>query len=259
VRKPYLAGNWKMNLDRSSAIELAIALRDGIGDRSDVDVGVAPPFVYLDAVLQALDESSILIGAQNVSDQDKGAYTGEISAGMLADLGVDFAIVGHSERRHIYGETDEQVNVKVHKALGVGLEVILCVGETLAEREAKQTESVVRRHLTRGLEGVGAAEMGRVTIAYEPVWAIGTGRTATPEQAGEVHQYLRGLLSGLYDEGVGEAVRIQYGGSVNPSNIADLMAVPDVDGALVGGASLQAEQFLPIVGFQDGAVGTQTS
>ncbi len=240
-----------MNLDRRSAIELAIALREGVGERTDVDVGVAPPFVYLDAVLQALDSSPIWVGAQNVADQDSGAFTGEISAAMLADLGVDFTIIGHSERRHVYGETDDQVNTKVHRALEVGLEVILCVGETLEEREAKSTEKVVRTHLTRGLEGVSADDMDRVTIAYEPVWAIGTGLTATPEQAGEVHEYLRGLVSGLYDEGIAGKIRIQYGGSVKPGNVAELMAVPDVDGALVGGASLQPELFLPIVGFQD--------
>ena len=249
MRKPYLAGNWKMNLDRRSAGELVGALREHVGDRSDVDVAVAPPYVYLAETVAALEGSPIRVGAQNVNDQPKGAHTGEISVGMLRDVGADFAIVGHSERRHVYGESDALVNAKVHAALAAGLEVILCVGETIEERQASRTEEVVRRHLTLGLEGVDAQAAARVTVAYEPVWAIGTGHNATPEQAGEVHQYLRGLLLGLYDQGVADATRIQYGGSVKPSNVAALMAVDGVDGALVGGASLKAEDFVPIIDF----------
>ena len=180
-------------------------------------------------------------------DQAKGAFTGEVSAAMLVDVGATFAILGHSERRHVYGESDELVNAKVLHALETGLDVILCVGETLEEREAGQTEAVVRRHVTKGLEGV--ADPARVTIAYEPVWAIGTGLTATPEQAGEVHTYLRGVLEGLYDEGTAETLRIQYGGSVKPANVAELMAVEGIDGALVGGAALEAESFIGICDF----------
>ena len=251
MRKPYLAGNWKMNLDRSSALELAGALRDAVGDRTDVDVAVVPSFVYLEAVVKALEGSPIKVGGQNACDQDAGAFTGEVSAAMLADIGCDLVVLGHSERRHVYGETDQVVNSKVHKALANGLDVVLCVGETLTERQEERTEAVVRRHLSEGLHGVSADDMARVTVAYEPVWAIGTGHTATPDQAGDVHRYLRGLLSGLYDDRVSEATRIQYGGSVKPDNVRELMAVPDVDGALVGGASLKADSFRAIVEFAD--------
>jgi triosephosphate isomerase len=247
LRKPFIAGNWKMNLDRAGALALARALADSVGQRTDVDVAVVPPFVYLEAVVAALEGSRIQVGAQDACDQAAGAFTGEVSARMLQDVGCRFAVLGHSERRHVYGEGDTLVNAKVHRALEAGLAVILCVGETLAERQSAHTEAVVRRHLTTGLAGVSAADAGRVTIAYEPVWAIGTGHTATPAQAGEVHRYLRGLLSGLYDARVAGAIRIQYGGSVKPDNARELLAVEDVDGALVGGASLDAGSFRAIV------------
>lgn len=250
MRKPYMAGNWKMNLDRAGAVALARGLRERIGDRDDVDVAVAPPFVYIEAVVAALEGSPIKVGGQNACDQTSGAFTGEVSAAMLRDVGCSFVVLGHSERRHVYGETDELVNAKVERALAEGLEVVLCVGETLEERQAGQTEAVVRRHLGQGLAGVAAADMARVTIAYEPVWAIGTGHTATPEQAGEVHRYLRGLLSGLYDDRVSGSTRIQYGGSVKPDNVRELLAVEDVDGALVGGASLKPDSFHAIVDFR---------
>lgn len=245
-----MAGNWKMNLDRAGAVALARGLRERIGDRDDVDVAVAPPFVYIEAVVAALEGSPIKVGGQNACDQTSGAFTGEVSAAMLRDVGCSFVVLGHSERRHVYGETDELVNAKVERALAEGLEVVLCVGETLEERQAGQTEAVVRRHLGQGLAGVAAADMARVTIAYEPVWAIGTGHTATPEQAGEVHRYLRGLLSGLYDDRVSGSTRIQYGGSVKPDNVRELLAVEDVDGALVGGASLKPDSFHAIVDFR---------
>ncbi len=247
MRKPYVAGNWKMNGTRASALALAAALRESVGARTDVDVAVAPPFVHLEAVLGALAGSRIAVGGQNACDQAQGAFTGEVSARMLADLGCRFVVLGHSERRHVYGEPDALVNAKVLRALEAGLEVILCVGETIAERQAGHTEAVVRRHLSEGLKGVPAADVGRVTVAYEPVWAIGTGLTATPAQAGEVHRYLRGLLSGLYDARVAGATRIQYGGSVKPDNAGELLAVPDIDGALVGGAALDAASFRAIV------------
>ncbi len=247
MRKPYLAGNWKMNLDRASSLALAGALREHVGQRNDVEVAVAPPFVYLPAVVEALEGSPIRVGSQNMCDQAKGAFTGEVSGAMLRDVGATFAILGHSERRHVYGEPDALVNAKVHHALEVGLDVILCVGETIEEREAGETEKVVRRHLTEGLAGVDG--LSKITIAYEPVWAIGTGLNATPEQAGEVHTYLRGVLEGLFGERAAETTRIQYGGSVKPGNIAELMAVDGVDGALVGGASLEAESFAGIVDF----------
>jgi triosephosphate isomerase len=247
TRKPYLAGNWKMNLDRRAALELVAALADSVGSDTSRDVAVFPPFVYLDEVARALSGSPIRVGAQNVCDEASGAFTGEVSVTMLADVGADASIVGHSERRHLYGESDQLINRKALAVLAGGLELILCVGETLEERQAGETEALVARQLTRGLEGIPAADLSRVTIAYEPVWAIGTGLNATPEQAGEVHAYLRGVLSGLYDEALAETVRIQYGGSVKPDNVSELMAVPDVDGALVGGASLKADSFLQIV------------
>jgi triosephosphate isomerase len=247
VRTPFLAGNWKMNLDRKAALDLVGALREHVGDRRDVDVAVFPPFVYIDEVARALAGSPIRVGAQNCCDEEQGAFTGEVSAAMLGDVGAELVILGHSERRHVYGEGDELVGRKVARALASGLEAVLCVGETLDEREARQTEPTVRRQLHAGLAEVSKDAMTRVTIAYEPVWAIGTGRNATAEQAGEVHSYLRGLVAGLYDDATADAVRIQYGGSVKPDNVRELMAVPDVDGALVGGASLKTSSFLPII------------
>ncbi len=244
-----MAGNWKMNLNGRAALEFVRALRDHVGQRTDVDVAVLPPFVYIQVVARALEGSPILVGGQDLCDQTEGAFTGEVSGAMLRDVGATVVVVGHSERRHVYGETDALVNAKVHRALEAELDVILCVGETLEERKAGRTEPVVRMQLTRGLEGVRAESLRHVTIAYEPVWAIGTGHNATPEQASQVHQYLRGLLSGLYDEDIAEQTRIQYGGSVKPDNIGPLMAAEGVDGALVGGASLQAKTFLPIIDF----------
>jgi triosephosphate isomerase len=249
VRKPYLAGNWKMNLDRRAALELVGALRAHLEGRDDVEAAVAPPFVYVDEVARALAGSNLRVGAQNVCDEPKGAFTGEVSAAMLLDVGATFVILGHSERRHVYGEPDDLVNAKVGAALTAGLDVILCIGETLDERESSATEAVCKRQLVSGLAGVDAADMARVTLAYEPVWAIGTGRTATPQQAGDVHVYVRSLIDGLYGDRVAAATRIQYGGSVNAGNAAELLSVPDIDGALVGGASLKADTFVPLLDF----------
>jgi len=239
-----------MNLERKSALELVSALRDRIGNRTDVDVAVFPPFVYIDEISRVLSGSPIKVGAQNCCDEASGAFTGEVSAAHLKDVGAEVVVLGHSERRHVYGESDELINAKVLHALATGLEVILCVGETMEEREQKQTETVVKRQLSGGLTNVAPDDLARVTIAYEPVWAIGTGLTATPEQAQSVHSYLRGLILGLYDEAAASAMRIQYGGSVKAANVAELMACPDIDGALVGGASLTADQFMPIVEFE---------
>lgn len=249
MRTPYLAGNWKMNLDRRSAIDLAGALREAVGDRKDVDVAVFPPFVYIDEVARVLAGSPIKVGAQNCCDEESGAFTGEVSVAMLKDVGADSIVLGHSERRHIYGEADELINKKTLRALEADLDVVLCVGELLDERQSGRTEEVVRTQLQGGLQGVSAIQMQKVTIAYEPVWAIGTGVVATVEQAAEVHSYLRGLLSGLYSAGVADGTRIQYGGSVKPDNVKELMSIPDVDGALVGGASLKPELFIPIIDF----------
>ncbi len=238
-----------MNLDRRSALDLAGALRESLGDRTDVDVAVFPPFVYLDEIARALAGSPIKVGAQNCCDEESGAFTGEVSVGMLKDVGADTVILGHSERRHLYGEANGLINRKVHRALEVDLEVVLCIGELLEEREDGQTEPVVRSQLQEGLQGISAIQMQKVTIAYEPVWAIGTGVVATVDQAAEVHSYLRGVLSGLYAQGVADSTRIQYGGSVKPDNVKALMSAPDVDGALVGGASLKPDLFIPIIDF----------
>lgn len=250
MRKPFVAGNWKMNLDRRAALALVAVLRERFGQRSDIDLAVCPPFVYIGEVAHALAGSPIRVAGQNCCDQKGGAFTGEVSASMLLDVGATLVLVGHSERRHVYGESDELVNRKALTALSAGLDVILCVGETLAEREAKRTEKVVGSQLKHGLAGIDAQALRAVTIAYEPVWAIGTGHNATPAQAGAVHSYLRGVLAGLYSESVAESVRIQYGGSVKPDNVTELMAVPEVDGCLVGGASLKAETFLPLLEFR---------
>jgi len=247
MRQLFVAGNWKMNLNGQQSSELAAALKHSIGDVADVRLAVAPPFVYLRLVAGILSGSNIAVAAQNMYTEDEGAFTGEIAGPMLLDIGCRHVILGHSERRHIIGEGDEFINAKVIKALQLGLEPILCVGETLEQREAGQTEQVVSGQLTAGLRGVTAEQMARVTIAYEPVWAIGTGRNATPEQAQQVHELLRGELAGIYGGEVAGSAIIQYGGSVKPANAADLMSMPDVDGALVGGASLKADSFSAIV------------
>lgn len=251
MRRPFIAGNWKMNLDRRSAVDLAHAVRAVADRRSDVDVAVFPPFVYLDELARTLAGSRVRLGAQNMCAEDSGAFTGEVSAAMLKDVGCELVILGHSERRHLFGESDELVGRKVQKALAAGLEPILCVGETQEEREGGQTEEVVRRQLAAGLAGLARPDALRVTIAYEPVWAIGTGLTATPDQAGAVHDYLRGVLAGLYDQELSETVRIQYGGSVKPTNAAELMAQGGIDGALVGGAALKGDSFAGIIEFND--------
>ena len=246
-RKLLIAGNWKMNTTLAEATALAAGLASELGDEQAVDLAVAPPFVYLAGVAEALAGSSIALGAQNMFYEDNGAYTGETSAQMLLDVGCTFVICGHSERRHVIGETDEWINRKVLKALADGLDPILCVGELLEERQAERTMEVVARQMKIGIEGVSAADAERVTIAYEPVWAIGTGETATPDQAQEVHEQIRRMLREAHGPEVADRMRIQYGGSVKPANAAELMALPDVDGALVGGASLKVADFVGIV------------
>jgi len=247
VRKMFVAGNWKMNLNRERARALAAELAARVGGIEDVALAVCPPFVYLQEVSEALAGSRIALGAQNMCAEPEGAFTGEVSGAMLLELGCRHVILGHSERRHIFGETDELVNRKVRLALQLGLAPIVCVGETLGEREAGRTEEVVCRQVESALEGVGREQMASVTIAYEPVWAIGTGRNATPEQAEQVHALVRSLVEDLFDAEVAGRLVIQYGGSVKPSNAAELMSQQNVDGALVGGASLSAEQFVPII------------
>lgn len=247
MRKPFIAGNWKMNLERKSALGLAAQVREHAGERHDVDVGLFPPFVYIEEIARAVRGSRIVVGGQNCCDEANGAFTGEVSAAQLVDVGATHVILGHSERRLIYGEGDELVNRKVHAALDAGLSVILCVGETLEQRQRRETEQVIAAQLTHGLVEVNARDLLRITIAYEPVWAIGTGQVATPKQAGEAHAYLRGVLGGLYTDSLAEQTRIQYGGSVKPDNVKQLLAVQDIDGALVGGASLKGETFLPLL------------
>jgi triosephosphate isomerase len=247
MRQLFVAGNWKMNLDGRRCAELAAGLNEEIGDVTDVRLAVCPPFVYLRDVLDIVSGTTIDVGAQNMYAEDEGAYTGEVAGSMLADVGCRYVILGHSERRHVIGESDQAINRKILKALEVGLEPIVCLGEKLDQREADQTEDVVSGQFISALKGVSAGQMASVTIAYEPVWAIGTGRNATPGQAEEVHALLRKLLEHMYGAGVAEQTVIQYGGSVKPANATELMAMPNVDGALVGGASLEADSFAAIV------------
>lgn len=247
MRKPFIAGNWKMNTDSASAVALAAGLAKELEKVQTVDVAVCPPFVYLQSVAAALSASNIALGAQDVYFEGNGAFTGEISTAMLKDCCCNYVIIGHSERRHVLGETDAMINKKIKAAIAGGLLPIFCVGELLAERDAGTTMQVVEKQVRLGLEGLCKERVAAVTIAYEPVWAIGTGRTATPEQAQDVHAAIRALIEKLYDKSVASAMRIQYGGSANPGNTAELMAKPDVDGLLVGGASLKVDSFAAMV------------
>jgi len=249
MRKPFVAGNWKMNTDSHTSVELVERLASGSVETAghSVTVAVCPPFVYLQAVTKALSTSGIAVGAQDMYFEPKGAFTGEISVSMLKDVGCLYCLCGHSERRHVIGETDELINKKVAAAIAGGLLPILCVGELLEERKASQTNEVVTRQIKGGLAGISAEKLQAVTIAYEPVWAIGTGLTATPEQAQEVHAFIRKLLGQMYSEEIAEEIRILYGGSVKPDNAADLMSQKDIDGSLVGGASIKADDFLAII------------
>ncbi|HEG44703.1 MAG TPA: triose-phosphate isomerase [Phycisphaerales bacterium] len=247
MRKPFIAGNWKMNTNGESANALAAGLAKEIGDIDTVDVAVCPPYIYLQAVATQLSSSNIAMGSQNVYFEASGAYTGEISCDMLKDVSCTYAIIGHSERRHVIGETDELINQKVSVAISSGLLPILCVGELLEEREAEKTDDVVTNQIKKGLAGIDAEKVLAVTIAYEPVWAIGTGLTATSDQAQQVHAMIRKLLAEMYDESVAAQIRIQYGGSAKPENTAELMACPDVDGLLVGGAALKVDSFAAMI------------
>jgi len=246
-RKLFIAGNWKMNTSLQEGADLAAALVNDLGRNDAVDLAVCPPFTHLLGVKAALKGSNIDLGAQNMFYEDNGAFTGEISSRMLKEAGCRYVILGHSERRHVIGETDEIINRKIVKALADGLEVMFCVGELLEQRQADQTMDVVRRQVTIGLEGITREMLACVTMAYEPVWAIGTGVTATPDQAQDVHAMIRGLVSRSYGPEASEKLRIQYGGSVKPDNAAELLGQTDIDGALVGGASLKVDAFAGIV------------
>ncbi len=247
MRTPIIAGNWKLNKTVSEAVALTSELKKLVVGTEGVEIVVAPPFTALEAVSNSINDSNILLAAQDVYWEDSGAYTGEVSAPMLIDVGCEYVIIGHSERRQYFGETNDTVNQKVKSALSHNLKPIICVGELLEEREAGRTENIIKDHVAGGTAGLTGEALLSCVIAYEPVWAIGTGKTATPEQAQEVHHFVRNLLSESFSDGVASQVRIQYGGSVKPENAAELMAQPDVDGALVGGASLQAESFAQIV------------
>jgi len=247
MRKPFIAGNWKMNMNSASSVALAAGLAKELENVETVDVAVCPPFVYIQSVSAALSASNIAVGAQDVYFEEKGAFTGEVSCEMIKDTGCTYVLAGHSERRHVIGETDELINRKVIAAIDSGLLPILCVGELLEEREGEKTAEVVANQVKKGLAGLCKERVQAVTIAYEPVWAIGTGLTATPEQAQEVHAMIRGLLAEMYDEEIAQTLRIQYGGSAKPANTAELMAQPDVDGLLVGGASLKVEDFSAMI------------
>jgi len=247
MRRKFIAGNWKMNLNRASAVALAQQVAKQAAGVEGIDLAVFPPSVYVDAVAQALTGSNVAWGVQNVYHEPDGAFTGEISIAMVQDLGCRYVILGHSERRHILGESDDSVNKKTLAVLKAGLTPVVCVGETLQEREAGKTMEVIQRQVSGSLAALTDEQMRITVIAYEPVWAIGTGKTATPAQAQEVHLALRKILAGRYNGDIAQSVCIQYGGSVKASNARDLLSQPDIDGALVGGASLKADEFLGIV------------
>jgi triosephosphate isomerase len=246
-RRPLIAGNWKMFKIGPEAVKLAKGLKSLVADISGVDVLVAPPFTAIGVVWEVLKGSAIDVGGQDLFWETEGAYTGQVSGPMLKAAGCSHAIVGHSERRQYFGETNETVNRKIKAALQADLIPILCVGESEGEREAEETFSVVKEHLAKGLEGIDPGGLGKLIIAYEPVWAIGTGKTATKEQAQEVHRFIRDWMEKVGGNSIANTLRILYGGSVKPGNIAGLMAMEDIDGALVGGASLDAESFAGIV------------
>jgi len=246
-RKKFVAGNWKMFTTSATGKQLAGDIVRGLGAEDRVTVAVCPPFPYLARIAEVVGGSKVALGAQNVYPETEGAFTGEVSPAMLLDVGCRYVIVGHSERRHQLGETNSFINRKVKAALAAGLQVILCVGETLEERQANRTEAVLDAQLVGSLAEVKPESLGRLVIAYEPVWAIGTGHNARPDQAQKAHSFIRRQIAGRFGEEPAQALPIQYGGSVKPDNAASLMRQPDVDGALVGGASLHAEQFLTIV------------
>ncbi len=248
MRRKVVAGNWKMNMNLSGTIELISAIKKELSkSESKTEVIVCPPFTSLETAVTLVKGSSIKAGAQNMHYENDGAFTGEISADMLKSVGCEYVILGHSERRTLFGESDEMINKKIKKALSSGLKPIFCVGETLEEREKGLTEKVVENQVKNGLSGIEESDLSDLIIAYEPVWAIGTGKTASPEQAQEVHKFIRNLISRLYSNNFADNLTIQYGGSVKPDNAEELFSQPDIDGGLIGGASLKADSFVTIV------------
>lgn len=247
VKRPFIVGNWKMNLTLKEGIEFATQLKKNLGARKDVICGICPPFVFLKDICRVLEGSGALVGAQNVHSDKGGAYTGEVSASMIKEVGCSHVIVGHSERRHLLGETDSFINAKVKAVLASGLKPIFCIGEKLSEREEGRTEYVVKNQFKDGLRGINAQQVREVVVAYEPVWAIGTGKTALPSQANEVHLFVRELLTAEYGKDIAKGMYVLYGGSVKPENTKELVAQPEIDGLLVGGASIKFESFWNIV------------
>jgi triosephosphate isomerase (TIM) len=251
MRKPVIAGNWKLYKTNQDAADLVASLIPAVKENISVEIVVAPVFTALTTVKSVISGSNIMLSGQDCFWEKEGAFTGEVSPELLVDAGCSHVIIGHSERRQFFGETDETVNKKIMAALKAGLTVLFCIGETLGEREAGKTFDVLKKQVTGGLAGISKEQLKKAIIAYEPVWAIGTGKTATDEQAQEAHAFIRSLVMELYNKTTGDKVRILYGGSVKPENIKGLMAQPDIDGALVGGASLKAETFSAIVNFGD--------
>jgi len=249
MRRPLIAGNWKMQNNCAQSVELVSQLIKSVPD-SAVDIVVAPPYTALSSVAAVLKDSPIALAAQNIFWEESGAFTGEIAPDMLKDVGCTHVIIGHSERRQFFNETNETVNKRLKAALKASLVPIVCIGETLTEREGEKTLAVIEEQITGGLQNVSPDEMAPVIIAYEPVWAIGTGKTATPEQAQEVHHFIRELVARIFSGPIAEEMRILYGGSVKPDNVDSLMAQTDIDGALVGGASLKADSFTRIIAFK---------
>ncbi len=247
MKKQFIAGNWKMNLTFAEARNLATKLYDELKNSDNVDIGVFPSFVFLKDICEILSGCNIAVGAQNMNKEKSGAFTGEISGSMLRDVGCTHVIIGHSERRTIFHETNAMINSKIKASLSYGLSPILCVGEKQEERDANRTNMVVESQLFEGLDNLTTEQAKELTIAYEPVWAIGTGKTASPEQANEVHKFIRSTIESKYDNDTAQSIRIQYGGSVNSKNAKDLLGQPEIDGALVGGASLDLNSFLDII------------
>ena len=248
MRKKVIAGNWKMNMDMNGTVALISELKNEIRNKNlNASVIVCPPFTNLDTASALIKDSSIKLGAQNMYFEENGAFTGEISPSMLKSVGCEFVILGHSERRTIFGESDQVINKKIKTAVKHGLKPIFCIGETLEEREGGITFKVIEKQISNGLEGLSGTDLAELIVAYEPVWAIGTGRNATPRQAQEVHQFIRGLIAGQLSQSFADQLVIQYGGSVKADNASDLLSQPDIDGALVGGACLKADSFIKIV------------
>ena len=250
-RTPLIAGNWKMYKTGPEAVETAMELEKLCSDVTDVDVMIAPTYLSLPLVSTTLRDSRIKVGAQNLYFENQGAFTGEVSAEMIKAAGAEYVIIGHSERRQYFGETDLSVNKKIRAAIGSGLKPVLCIGETETDRDEEKTFSILDKQVSNGLKGLSFDELGNLVLAYEPVWAIGTGKTASVDQVDEVHQYLRSLLEKLFSKDFSGKTRILYGGSVNPDNVKELMGIKDVDGALVGGASLDADKFINIIKYRD--------